>query len=92
MRNRGHVLDKTHLETRALERSDRRLPACAGAFYVDLDLSHTESHCLLGCDIGSYLSCIRRAFSGTPETLSACRGPGNNVAALVCNGYNCIIE
>src|SRR5213592_728867 len=42
VRNRSHVANSTHFESRRLQGPDRRIPSGSGSFHVDLERAHSR--------------------------------------------------
>src|SRR5215207_8960022 len=89
---RRDVLDAEDLESRGLERADRRLPARARAFDEDLDLLQAVLHALPCARIGRHLRREGRRLARALEARRASRLPGNHVSVLVRERDDRVVE
>src|SRR6185436_5379990 len=92
VRDRGHVPDRSHLEPHRLQRADGRLAAGAGALDADFHRLEAELHRLPRRVLGGGLGGERRALAGALEAHAARAGPGNDVAGLVGQGDDGVVE
>lgn len=92
MRNRGNVLNAADFYACCLQCADSRFTACARSFDKYISGTHSLidgcSRCLFCC----HLRCKRRALTGTFESQSAGRCPGNGITVRISNRYNRIVE
>ena len=92
MRNRGNVLNAADFDTCCLQCADSRFTACARSFDKYISGTHSLidgcSRCLFCC----HLRRKRRALTGTFESQSAGRCPGNGITVRISNRYNRIVE
>src|SRR5690606_11876538 len=88
----GHVLDAGDLDAGVLERADGGLSARAGALHHHVHLAdavlHGPSRALLGRHLGGVGGGLARAL----EAHVAGRGPGEDVALLVGDGHDRVVE
>lgn len=92
MRNRGNVLNAADFYACCLQCADSRFTACARSFDKYISGTHSLidgcSRCLFCC----HLRRKRRALTGTFESQSAGRCPGNGITVRISNRYNRIVE
>src|SRR5215207_485716 len=92
VRHRRDVLDRRHLDARALDRAHRGVTARAGA--LDLHLGAPQAVLLgrLGRPLGGQLGGERRRLAGALEPHAARRGPRDDVALGVGDRDDRVVE
>src|SRR5215469_6802939 len=92
MRNRGYVLDSADFDPGSLQSADRRLAAGSRSADPDFDAAHTVVARHVGGVHRRLLRSKRRAFSRTAEPERARTLPGENIAGLVRDGHDRVVE
>src|SRR5689334_21685261 len=92
VRDRGHVLDAGDLDACVLDRADGGLTAGAGALDHDVDLADAVLHGAAGALLGRHLGGERGALARPLEPDVAGRGPGEDVAVLVGDRDDGVVE
>src|SRR4051794_9994015 len=90
--HRRDVLDAGDLDAGVLDRADRRLAARAGALDHDVDLADAVLHGATGALLGGHLGGEGRALARALEPDVAGRGPGEDVAVLVADRDDRVVE
>src|SRR5438105_8550824 len=90
--DRRHVVDRADLQSHRLERPDGRLAPRARSLHEHLDLLEAVLHGLARGDFCRRLGGERRALARALETDAARAGPGHDVARLVGEGDDGVVE
>src|SRR5215207_6734719 len=90
--DRGDVLDAGDLDAGALQRADGGLAAGAGTLHLHVDLPDTVLHGAAGGLLGGHLGGEGRALLRALEADVAGRGPGEDVALLVGDRDDRVVE
>src|SRR5215204_3048158 len=88
----GDVPDAEHLYAHALEGPGRHVAARAVALDLDVHAPDPLVHRLVRATFGGHLGRIRRALTAPPETQGARRFPGDDVASLVGDAHDGVVE
>src|SRR4051794_3772516 len=89
---RGHVADARDLQSRGLQRADRRLAPRARALHVDLDLLEALLHALASGGVGGDLRGERCRLARPLEARAAGGLPRDHVALLVGERDDRVVE
>src|SRR4051812_4080430 len=92
VRDGRDVGDRADLEAGGLEGADRLLAAGAGAFHVDLDLAHAVLHRATRRTVRRQGGGVWRALPGALEPGDPCRTPRDDVADLVGDRHDRVVE
>src|SRR5882757_997783 len=92
VRLRRDVLNGADLKTRRLQRTDRGLPARAGALDEDIDLAHAVLLRLARGALGGHLGGERGGLARRLEADMPGRGPGHHVAGRVGDRHDRVVE
>ena len=92
MRNGGYVLNERNFQAHVSERSDCRLSALTGAFYINFDRTKSVFHCSLSSRFRSLLSRKRSAFSRTFEAERTRTAVSYVVSVCIGNGYDGVVK
>src|SRR5690606_226007 len=84
--------DPRHLDARVLQRPDGRLTAGPGALHDHVDLAHAVLHGAAGALLGGHLGRVRGGLAGPLEADVPGRGPGDDVAGLVGDRDDRVVE
>src|SRR5688500_16555155 len=92
VRLRGDVGDRADLEAGCLQRTDRGLPAGAGALHEHVDLLHAVLGGLAGGVLGGHLRRERSGLARALETDVACGGPRDHGTGRVGDRDDRVVE
>ena len=92
MRHRRDIPDRANFQTRALQTSNRRIPAGPRTLDTHFDRPHTHIPRLLSSRHRRLLGSKRRTLTGTPEPERSGAGPAHDVPIGVGNRYDRIVE
>src|SRR4051794_11849531 len=92
VRHRRDVLDAGDLDAHVLDRTDRGLAARTRTLHHDVDLADTVLHGATGALLGGHLRRERRGLAGALEPDVAGGGPGDDVALLVRDRHDRVVE
>ena len=92
MRQRRNVDDLHHLDTGAVDRAHGRLATCTRTLHINLHLAQAHVVSDLGAIRRSGLCCIRSILLRTTEAHLAGRRPADDIAHLVGDGDDYVVE
>src|SRR5919202_1714732 len=92
VRGGRHVLDRPDLQAGGLQRTDRRLPARAGALDEHVDLAHAVLLRAARCGLGRHLRRERGGLARALEADLAGRRPRDHGAGRVGDGDDRVVE